>query len=289
MKYALTDVIEGLLGIPIAERSQNFMTRCPFHGDDRPSMSIDLDRGLWVCFGCGEKGGLNRLANLLDADLNEGEVLIRTINAAVERGYEEPPDFTPIATRLHDEAFNFHPRALVDYLVARGLAASVVRHYRLGWDAAHGRIAMPYFDDGVCIGIKYRYPDGSKVSEKGTKRYLYGVDDIRGKDTAIICEGESDTHAMYTHLERAGLLDTVGVCGFPGVSASRSNWELYALEFLWSNKVIVAYDNDEAGNKGAETILGVMPEKAVRRAPTAGKDVAEHFMNGGSLDDFVAR
>src|SRR5512133_4019159 len=132
MKYALTDVIEGLLGHPVPERSQNAMVRCPFHGDDRPSMSIDLDRGLWVCFGCGEKGGLNRLASLLDADLNEGEVLIRTINAAVERGYEEPPDFNPLATRLHEEAYKYHPSQLVKYLLDRGLSGSVVKHYRLG-------------------------------------------------------------------------------------------------------------------------------------------------------------
>ena len=288
MRYALTDVIEGLLGHPIPERSQNAMVRCPFHGDDRPSMSIDLDRGLWVCFGCGEKGGLNRLASLLNADLNEGEVLIRTINAAVERGYEEPPDFTPLANRLHEEAYKYHPQMLVKYLLDRGLSGSVVKHYTLGWDAAHERISMPYWDDGTVIGIKYRYPDGGKSSEKGSRRYLYGVDDIRGVATAIICEGESDTHAMYTKLEQAGLLGTVGVCGFPGVSASKANWELYALEFLWSERVIVAYDNDEAGNRGAETILGVMGDKASRRTPTHGKDVAEHFMNGGSLDVFVA-
>jgi hypothetical protein len=33
-----------------------YKIRCPFHDDDTPSLSIDSEKGLWRCFGCGEGG-----------------------------------------------------------------------------------------------------------------------------------------------------------------------------------------------------------------------------------------
>lgn len=285
MRYALTDVIEDLLGHPVPERSQNAMVKCPFHGDQHASMSIDLDRGLWVCFGCGEKGGMNKLARLMDKELNEGDVLMRSLAAATDRGFEEPPDFTPLATRLYAEAMDYHPVPMARYFADRGLHAAVLNHYQLGWDAAYERIAMPYWDDGRVIGIKYRSLDGSKSSEKGSKRYIYGVDDIRGKNVVILCEGESDTHAVFSDLTKRAMTDTIAACGFPGVSASKANWELYALEFIWASRVYVAYDADEAGDAGAVTPMSIMGDKARRLRPTKGKDMAAHLMNGGSLEE----
>jgi DNA primase len=285
VKYALTDVIEDLLGVPIPERSQNAMVRCPVHGDEHASMSVDLDRGLFVCFGCGIKGGLNTLSRIMDKDLNEGEVLLRSLDAAVTRGYEDPPDFTSLALNLHLQLRQHKPPTVVKYFLDKGLHGSVIDKFTLGWDPGHQRIAMPYFEDEVAVAVKYRYADGAKGNEKGGKRYIYNVNDIRaGAEAAILCEGESDVHATYSQLLANGLADRIKVVGFPGASASRSNWELYALEFLWVGKVYVAYDADEAGDRGAETPLAVM-DKAVRARPTKGKDMAEHFLNGGTLLD----
>lgn len=33
-----------------------WMCRCPFHPDKNPSLSIDVEKGLWLCFGC-QAGG----------------------------------------------------------------------------------------------------------------------------------------------------------------------------------------------------------------------------------------
>lgn len=42
--------------------------RCPFHGEDKhPSLSVDLDRGLFHCFSCGVGGGVKKFAELVGA------------------------------------------------------------------------------------------------------------------------------------------------------------------------------------------------------------------------------
>jgi hypothetical protein len=39
--------------------------RCVFHHDQRPSLSIDIDRGLFNCFACVAKGGARKFAELV--------------------------------------------------------------------------------------------------------------------------------------------------------------------------------------------------------------------------------
>ena len=42
--------------------------RCPFHDDHHPSLHIDAEGCRWYCFGCGEGGGIGRLAERLGED-----------------------------------------------------------------------------------------------------------------------------------------------------------------------------------------------------------------------------
>jgi DNA primase len=41
---------------PLKREGHTYKTRCPFHDDDTPSLSITPEKGLWRCFGCGEGG-----------------------------------------------------------------------------------------------------------------------------------------------------------------------------------------------------------------------------------------
>lgn len=43
------------LGEPV-KRGKSLLLRCPLHDDQDPSMSIDVEKGLWYCFPCGEGG-----------------------------------------------------------------------------------------------------------------------------------------------------------------------------------------------------------------------------------------
>jgi len=41
------------------------LVRCIFHQDPTASLSVDVERGLFHCFGCGAQGGLRRFADLV--------------------------------------------------------------------------------------------------------------------------------------------------------------------------------------------------------------------------------
>jgi len=43
------------LGEPV-RRGREWAVLCPLHDDTRPSLTLDVDRGLWYCFPCSEGG-----------------------------------------------------------------------------------------------------------------------------------------------------------------------------------------------------------------------------------------
>jgi hypothetical protein len=49
---------------PLHRRSRG-LVRCRFHHDPKASLSVDVEKGLFNCFGCGVRGGLRRFAELV--------------------------------------------------------------------------------------------------------------------------------------------------------------------------------------------------------------------------------
>ncbi|MDA8791916.1 CHC2 zinc finger domain-containing protein [Bacteriovoracaceae bacterium] len=44
---------------------------CIFHEDRKPSMSVNLDKGVFYCFSCGEKGNIVTLKKYTKGNFNE--------------------------------------------------------------------------------------------------------------------------------------------------------------------------------------------------------------------------
>lgn len=59
------DVFARHLDLAPLGRRRRGRVRCIFHQERTPSLSVDLDRGLFHCFGCGEQGGVVRFAGLV--------------------------------------------------------------------------------------------------------------------------------------------------------------------------------------------------------------------------------
>lgn len=70
---AITPYLSGKLKRLRDRRENIFLTACcPFHGEKNPSFSVHKASGSFVCFACGEKGGLAELIVQIEAiSLNE--------------------------------------------------------------------------------------------------------------------------------------------------------------------------------------------------------------------------
>lgn len=292
MKYALTETISDILGAPIKETRKDALVQCPFHDDRHASLSIDLERGFWICFACGVRGGLQSLATRMGKVVNDAELALKVYEGSRNAVFEEAKDFSALASTLRTNLYSAQPAVVVQFLNERGLRPQVLRHFGIGW-TLDGRIAFPYYDEDTVFGVKYRDAAGRKSSETGSRRGIYNVNDVRFKPYVILCEGESDTLAVWSELTSgqydAAVVDKFGVGGIPGVAASRSTWDVWALELLWAKRVIVAYDADDAGDTGSQLPLDAVGDKGVRYRPTHGKDMNDHLLNGGNLSDIISR
>ena len=294
-RFTLTDVISDILGgVAIPERSENWMTRCPLptHPERDPSFSINLDKGLWLCHACGERGGISKLARIMEMEVDEDDIAVRrALELARSSGFEEPIDFWEDAVRWRLDVNESIPAEVRSFCVSRGINKPALFQYGIGWEPGRRRIVFPYWDDDKCVGLKYRYVDHegdkkrNKGSATGSKRSILGLNEVRGTPVVLLCEGESDTLALWSYLNRHGMTEGVAVGGVPGADNTADRWELWALDLLWSSRVYMAFDGDAAGDKGAATAMRVLGDKAVRLRPPDGMDIAGYLADGNKLSD----
>lgn len=279
MRYALTNALSELLRTEIREKSVNALLLCPFHDERSPSFSVHLDDGMWHCFGCGKKGGINSLYKML-GEMMSDDIMQDIAIRSTKFEYSEPKDFSSLAM---SQSLALRPdnQAIIKYVGSRPISPDCVKKFGLGWSQQRASISIPYWDDASVTGIKYRAINGDKRAEEGSSFGLYNVNDARGKGAVVICEGESDTHAMWSVTRR---MKGLGVAGVSGAIHDKRTWERWSLDLIFASRVYLAMDADDTGDKGAEIAASVLGEsKCVRIRPSAGKDICEHIMNGGFI------
>ena len=149
------------------------------------------------------------------------------------------------------------------------------------------RLLLPFFCDDE-IGYLT-----ARTTEKDCKpKYLnlldrtipsfYNVNDSLHNETVFLCEGQTDT------------LSLVGL-GIPAVGiAGASNIDIDTLEILEDKNVIVAFDNDSAGQKGQKKLLEILQyiAKYVILYPKEEKDINDHIQkkeNQEKIKDFYGQ
>lgn len=121
---------------------------CPFHQEKTSSFTVDVGKGLFHCFGCGQGGDVYAFVRAVEA-LSFPEAVERVARTA---GYElryaelRPGERKALGrrTRLIEalgEAARFYAAQLTgeagalarSYLASRGVDEAAVSHFRLGW------------------------------------------------------------------------------------------------------------------------------------------------------------
>lgn len=211
---------------------------CPFCGNDSKDkwkFYLNRTKKTFICHRgkCGRKGHFTELCKEF------GQVADREEEYYAARpSYKKPrPEKLPQYTAL-DRVEN--------YLQSRGISKKTWERRKIG--ESQGAIAMPYYENGEVVLVKFRLPyppkDGEPKSwmSEGGKPVLWGMELCDKKYPLVIVEGEIDALSLDE-------CDVPNVLSVP-IGAGNLNWIENCWDFMTQYKEIVFWvDNDAAGKK----------------------------------------
>ncbi len=177
-RVSIVEVVSGYVSLKKA--GKNYLGLCPFHAEKTPSFTVNDERGLFHCFGCGAGGTV--FTFLMRADgigfLEAVEALAQRAGVAIPRRVEHDPaaDRRSELIALNDTAQRFFREMLLapigggarQYLERRGVAPAISERYGLGFcpaGSASLRRALGTKADVLAkaaeLGLLGRRPDGS--------------------------------------------------------------------------------------------------------------------------------
>jgi hypothetical protein len=181
----------------------------------KQKLYVEPEEGLWDCKVCGERG-------------NQFTFLKKFIDTREE---------APLGEWLKLTESRKIPK---DVLAARDIK----------WDGKHWY--LPIYSETGSVRATRRYDYKQLMIAAGCEAQLFGMRELaqaKQNATVHLCEGEWDAIAMDWLLKESGITDQV-VVAVPGASTFKSLW----IPFFASKRVVCYFDNDAAGDGGAERV-----------------------------------
>src|SRR5882672_2321375 len=263
-------------------------------GEQGQSLGVHLKgdkAGVWSDFASGAKGDLLDLWAAV-----RGLSLVLAMDEA--RAFLGVAQMPGLATRGKMFRKPERPRGLRrpyagvrDWLVSRGLTDDTLAAFRIGQaprvfevdgqKAERLCAVFPYLRDGVLVAVKYRDPKDKRhmQQETGCAPCLFGWHLIAPTARAVvICEGEID--AMTLHQQGIATLSV-------NAGAGNHQW----IENDWTrlevfSDIVIAFDHDEAGDKGAAEVMKRLGLERCRRAQLGAKDANQWLADGATQSHF---
>jgi DNA primase len=171
---------------------------CPFHNERTPSFTVDRDKGLYHCFGCGAGGDVIRFVREIDRlDFPEAvEALASRFGVAIPRRARRGPredrrdrlyQAVADAQRFYAERLSRPGNAAARYLEERGVPKDMVRSLGLGhapdaWDSLSKALGPVYPEDLLIeAGLLQARSEGKGGYDRFRDRLLFVVRDDRGR------------------------------------------------------------------------------------------------------------
>lgn len=201
---------------------------CPEHGDSRPSASVNIIKGKWICYTCHAHGVLGGEALLAEPDYLTMKLWLDT-KLAEDTIYPE-------SWLSRWDAGPVHPYWL------RRVGEGAARRFRLGYDAEADAVTYPLRDArGRVLGVvrrplggegpKYKYPVGVDV---GRQLFNYTPE---CREAVVLTEGALDAVALWN----------VGVDAFAIYGSRLSPAQVNLIDRIDPEFVYTCFDQDDAG------------------------------------------
>lgn len=276
-------------------------TRCVFHDDDEPSLSISMEHGGYRCFGCGATGDLFdfyqrvRSVNFPTAVREIAEALgIEVPNTEDETPSRESGYIDDDVPSAYHERLLATPSALEWLEEHRGITVDTVREFQLGHDG--DRYYIPIRDEtGRCVNIRRYKPNARRSQDKMISwRPGFGSARLWPQIEAFTRAANGEPIYLFEGEMDALLAIQIGLNGMTttgGAGTWRDGWS----PLFRGRDVIICYDVDEAGQTGARRIAlklaGVAERVRIVDIPLAepeGADFTDYIHgHGHSREDFM--
>jgi DNA primase len=171
---------------------------CPFHNERTPSFTVDRDKGLYHCFGCGAGGDVIHFVRQIDRlEFPEAvEALAGRFGVTIPRRERRGPrddrreqlfEAVAAAERFYRERLDKPGNAAATYLEGRGVPKELWQQLTLGhapdaWDSI-GRALSPAFPESLLIeaGLLQPRAETKGAYDRFRDRLLFVVRDERGR------------------------------------------------------------------------------------------------------------
>lgn len=280
---AVEDVLERLGVDIVAERGEWADCLCPLHEESRPSFSVNLEHGGWVCRHGSNTGNLLQLvAWVKKLTPREAVHWLRGMPKVVYSSDDVLDLLIRHAKKSHADTLvkwlsryeELDPSVMSEYWFERGFNGTTLHEFGVRYDDEDNSIVVPIRDENANLKSfvkrlvpplngrsKYDYPIGSETT-------LFPLDHFEtNKDHAVLVEGPLD--ALWLH--QLGYYEALALCG-SGVTRSQEQWIRRNL-----TSVTLMLDNDNVGKEAVEKAQARLAGLLVRVAkiPPELKDPQE--------------
>jgi DNA primase len=245
---------------------ENAMACCPFHDERSPSFGVNIDTGVYNCFGCGARGTIGHLVKVLDKfdtvyDAEDHLIQLYgrySISVDDELELKFDDETTKSAYYINDsilDEYKFrHP-----YLGERGIEEAWQRRFGIGYSKRHRAITIPWYDERHrLITVKFRSVTGKQFwydppLPSGVKaETLWSLDKvIHSKFTKVaLTEAEIDGISVW----QAGAERGIGASGIGGNQFNESQASKLIRLLPEGTEIITFTDNDKGGELAKERI-----------------------------------
>lgn len=152
----------------LRQRGRKHVGLCPFHSEKTPSFTVDAEKGLFHCFGCGVGGDVFSLV-MEKENLTFPEAL-KTLAERYHIPLPEQKKISPEALKLEEQVLKVNESALAffrknltntpegkkawEYLRKRGLSENIIQDFKVGYALNTWDSLVSYFQNkGVSSGL----------------------------------------------------------------------------------------------------------------------------------------
>ncbi|HHU33094.1 MAG: DNA primase [Zhaonellaceae bacterium] len=187
--------------VVLKQKGRNFVGLCPFHSEKTPSFTVNPEKQIFYCFGCGEGGDVISFLMKHDhLDFPEAiKILAQKAGIEIETKSPASPRKNQKFARLYEinrlAAYYFYrnlrneqSKPAIDYLLKRDVNADMCKAFAIGYSLDSWDALLSFFksrgirpEEAVQAGLAIAKENGSGYFDRFRKRLMFPILDVRGR------------------------------------------------------------------------------------------------------------